>query len=120
MDWKTPITLADAWESANFIGADSSFTVPRTADTPTVYATQSGEAIKQDSGEGWSGFWRDTIGGIVAYGIQRDAAKQNMTQPAPGAPYQPVSSTTKPTPSLGLGTILLIGAVAFVAFKVAK
>jgi hypothetical protein len=102
-----------------FIGTDSSFDQPRTADTVPSNATQSMQPITDASG-GWGDFWRGTAQTLIQYGIQRDSVRNGVTAPAV-APLPTTAARASMSPMVMplLLAALAIGAV-YVVVKVAK
>lgn len=120
------MNLVDAFETALGIGADTSYSTPRTSDTATTDAVQSMQPVDNKAGGAFGDFWGG-LGGVgrslLDYAMVRDAAKHGVT-PA-GQPLQPIQMEPIPperaASSAGMsGGVLLLVAAGVVALVVAK
>lgn len=88
--------LKDAFGAAQTVGADNSYTRPRTSDTVTTNAIDGAAPIDNSSGGAWGDFWKGSIQTVLGYAIAKDIAKQGAAQKSAGgmvAP-QPAASAT--------------------------
>ena len=83
----------------------------------TVNALQSMAPVDSPStveSSGWSGFWQDTLKGVVGYVIAKDAQSNNVQPPQVVYQQGPgVATSGRSSQSGGLGTLLLIGGVVW-------
>jgi hypothetical protein len=119
---------ASIWGTSLTLGADPSYSTPRTEQTQTGSALQLLQPVTPTTEEnGWSGFWQPLIKGVVSYAIQKDAV-QNGVQPVQQQ-YQPqpaLSSVSVPVPNMAnantntLVTLAVVGGLVFMAMQAGK
>jgi hypothetical protein len=111
-------SLGASFDTALGIGADSSYTTPRTGSTVPTNAIDSMQPVSTgDSGE-WGGFFRDLTRGLVGYAVQRDAVRNGVTPssssssaPATGGSAAQAASRSNLVPLVIVGVVAVVGAV---------
>lgn len=72
---------------------DTSYDQPVYFDTVTSdLATQAQAVTTGSAGDGWGDWFKQIAGGVVAYSVQKDAAKNGIQQRANGQQTYPVGS----------------------------
>lgn len=115
-----------SWESdyGDLIGipyVDTSYDQPRTTESVVGDIVTQRQDVGTSSNDAWSGFFQKALGGVLEYGIKRDAA---LTGVQLQAAQRAATPTYYPTAAVGAGGItispmLLIvgGLVAMLALK---
>lgn len=88
------------------------------ADAPGGSKAADVAANTTSSGnDGWSGYWKDMLGTVVSYAIQKDAAQSGLNVSTPAA-SQPVYVQQAASQAIPPGLLLLgLGVLVFMAVK---
>jgi hypothetical protein len=115
--------IGSTFDTAQEVGSGSSYDTPRTSETVTSNAIQSGQDV-DNSGGPWQSFFRDAAKSIVGYSIQKDAVQSgvvrqpaNQYAPLYGASGQPVRQVAQQSPLQGMLPLLLLGGFALLILK---
>lgn len=104
--------LSDFWNTALTFGSEAD--PLRGVNTVPSNAVQSMQPVNADA-TNWSGFWQDTIKGVLGYVVAKDAQQsgtkaptqqQYVTQPVPVA--QTAASSNGMVLLLGLGLVVVV------------
>jgi hypothetical protein len=115
-------SFGSTFDTAQGINSDGSFSQNRSAETTPTNALQSMQPIVDDTGESWSGFWRDLTKGVVNYAVAKDLAKTSaelQTKPVPGTAPTALPSGGFSIPP-GLIVLALAGGALVLAIKVLR
>ena len=98
-----------SWESdyGDMIGipyVDTSYDQPRTGQTAVFDIVTQRQDVGTSGNDAWSGFFQKAIGGVLDYGIKRDAA---LTGVQLQAAQRATTPTYYPTAAVGAGGVTL-------------